>query len=158
MVYALNVQAAMFYVIMCVYILCKRCPLWIVPSRFKCIVTSFLLTLLTTGQTYSFILRNMSHTIYAAKFEQTIIHQHVHLRRESLSHAPAHVVMRLYPIDKSLVFYKAKEGRYVRICINFPILSITTYYRIFRYQDLVEIFSVSEETMINDAFSYSENV
>jgi hypothetical protein len=24
----------------------------------------------------------MSHTIYAAKFEQTIIHQHVHLRRE----------------------------------------------------------------------------
>jgi hypothetical protein len=87
MVYALNVQAAMFYVIMCVYILCKRCPLWIVPSRFKCIVTSFLLTLLTTGQTYSFILRNMSHTIYAAKFEQTIIHQHVHLRRESLSHA-----------------------------------------------------------------------
>jgi hypothetical protein len=31
-------------------------------------------------------LRTMSHTIYAAKFEQTIIHQHVHLRRESQSH------------------------------------------------------------------------
>ena len=29
---------------------------------------------------------------------------------------------------------------------------------IFRYQDLVEIYSVSEETIINDAFSYSENV
>jgi hypothetical protein len=29
---------------------------------------------------------------------------------------------------------------------------------IFRYQDLVEIYSVSAETMINDAFSYSENV
>jgi hypothetical protein len=29
----------------------------------------------------------MSHTMYAAKFEQTIIHQHVHLRRESRSHA-----------------------------------------------------------------------
>ena len=28
---------------------------------------------------------------------------------------------------------------------------------IFRYQDLVEIYSVSAETMINDAFSYSEN-
>jgi hypothetical protein len=26
-------------------------------------------------------LRKMSHTIYSAKFEQTIIHQHVHLRR-----------------------------------------------------------------------------
>jgi hypothetical protein len=42
-------------------------------------------------------LRTMSRTIYAAKFEQTIIHQHVHLRRESQSHAPAHVLMRLYP-------------------------------------------------------------
>jgi hypothetical protein len=29
---------------------------------------------------------------------------------------------------------------------------------IFRYQDLVEIYSVSEETIINDAFSHSENV
>ena len=29
---------------------------------------------------------------------------------------------------------------------------------IFRYQDLVEIYSVSAETMINDAFSYSVNV
>jgi uncharacterized protein YccT (UPF0319 family) len=28
-------------------------------------------------------LRAMSHTIYAAKFEQTITHQHVLLRRES---------------------------------------------------------------------------
>jgi hypothetical protein len=56
----------------------------------------------------------MSHTIYAAKFEQTIIHQHVHLRRESQSHESAHVLIRLYPIDKSLVVCKAKEGRYVR--------------------------------------------
>jgi hypothetical protein len=30
-------------------------------------------------------LRAMSHTIYAGKFEQTITHQHVHLRRESQS-------------------------------------------------------------------------
>ena len=30
-------------------------------------------------------LRAMSHTIYAAKFEQTIIHHHVLLRRESQS-------------------------------------------------------------------------
>ena len=29
---------------------------------------------------------------------------------------------------------------------------------IFRYQDLVEIYSVSADKMINDAFSYSENV
>ena len=31
-------------------------------------------------------LRTMSYTIYATKFEQTKIHQHVHLRRESQSH------------------------------------------------------------------------
>ena len=31
-------------------------------------------------------LRAMSYTIYAAKFEQTIIHQHVLLRRESKSY------------------------------------------------------------------------
>jgi hypothetical protein len=31
-------------------------------------------------------LRIMLHTIYAAQFEQTIIHQHVHLRRDSQSH------------------------------------------------------------------------
>ena len=29
---------------------------------------------------------------------------------------------------------------------------------IFRYQDLLEIYSVSAETIISDAFSYSENV
>jgi hypothetical protein len=29
---------------------------------------------------------------------------------------------------------------------------------IFRYQDLVEIYSVSAETIINDGFSYSENI
>jgi hypothetical protein len=29
---------------------------------------------------------------------------------------------------------------------------------IFRYQDLVEIYSVSAETIINDGISYSENV
>jgi hypothetical protein len=55
-------------------------------------------------------LRTISHTIYVAKFEQTIIHQHVHLRRESQPHAPAHVLMRLYPIDKSFVCSQS-EGR-----------------------------------------------
>ena len=54
-------------------------------------------------------LRTMSHTIYAAKLEQTIIHQHVHLRRECQSHAPAHVLMRLYPIDNSLVCLQSER-------------------------------------------------
>ena len=60
----------------------------------------------------------MSHRIYAAKFEQTIIHQHVHVRRKSQSHAPAHVLMRLYPIDKSLVCLQSERRTYVRILIN----------------------------------------
>ena len=60
----------------------------------------------------------MSHTIYAAKFEQTIIHQPVHLRRRSQSHAPAHVLMRLYPIDKSLVCSQSERRTHVRIIYN----------------------------------------
>ena len=61
----------------------------------------------------------MSHTIYPAKFEQTIIHQHVHLRRESQSHAPVHVLMRLYPIDKSFVcFTKRKKDVMLELIIK----------------------------------------
>jgi calcineurin-like phosphoesterase family protein len=46
-------------------------------------------------------LRTMSHTIYAAKFEQMIIHQHAHLRRESQSNAPAHVLMKFTMVSAS---------------------------------------------------------
>ena len=63
---------------------------------------------LEDGNVYLRLLK-MSHTIYTAKFEQTIIHQHVHLRRESQSHAPAYVLMRLHPINKSLVFFAKRK-------------------------------------------------
>ena len=49
-------------------------------------------------------------SFYAAKFEETIIFQHVHLRRELL--------LRLYPINNSLVCI-AQEGRHVRILHEF---------------------------------------
>ena len=44
--------------------------------------------------------------------------------------------------------------------INFPKIRLIRSLKkfIFRYQDLVEIYSVSAETIISDAFSYSENV
>jgi hypothetical protein len=42
---------------------------------------------------------------------------------------------------------------YKQICL---IRSLKKF--IFRYQDLVEIYSVSAEKIINDGFSYSENV
>jgi hypothetical protein len=75
---------------------------------------------LTTGIGNLYLrLRTMSHTIYAAKFEQTIIHQHVHLWRKSQSHAPAHVLMRLYPIDNSLVCAMVFNA----ICSNISVIS-----------------------------------
>ena len=51
----------------------------------------------------------MSHTIYAAKFEQTVIHHHVHLRWESQSHEAAHVLMRLYRRSIARLFTKRKK-------------------------------------------------
>ena len=63
-------------------------------------------------------LRTMSHTIYAAKFERTIIHKQVHLRRESQSHESAHVLMRLHQsINRSFVC-KTEEGRHVIIMFH----------------------------------------
>jgi cation transport ATPase len=67
-------------------------------------------------------LRTMSHTIYPAKFEQMIIHQHVHLRQESQSHALAHVLMRLYPIDKSKSFLYFLKKSYM------PLYTVTGNY------------------------------
>jgi calcineurin-like phosphoesterase family protein len=51
----------------------------------------------------------MLHTIYAAKFKQTIIHQHVHLQQKSQSHAQVHVLMRLYPINNLLVCLQSER-------------------------------------------------
>ena len=66
----------------------------------------------------------MSHTIYAAKFEQTIIHQHVHLRRESQSHEAAHVLIRLYQQSIARLFTKRKKDVMLEfILILFEILS-----------------------------------
>jgi hypothetical protein len=55
---------------------------------------------------------------YAARFEHTIIHQHVHLRRESQSHALAHALMRLYSIDKSLVCLQSERRGHVEHTID----------------------------------------
>jgi hypothetical protein len=40
---------------------------------------------------------------------QFMLPKHVHLRPESQSHAPAHVLMSLYQIDKSLVFITKRK-------------------------------------------------
>ena len=42
-------------------------------------------------------------------WKQTIIHQHVHLWRESQSHIPAHVLIRLYPLDKPHVLFTKRK-------------------------------------------------
>ena len=46
--------------------------------------------------------------------------------------------------------------RYVIVEFKFHLSDLKKF--IFRYQDLVEIYSVSAEKIISDAFSYSENV
>ena len=69
-------------------------------------------------------LQTMSHIIYAAKFKKTIIHQHVHLRRESQSHEPAHVLMRLYPIARLLTKRK-KEVMVELIIVQRPASGIS---------------------------------
>ena len=66
----------------------------------------------------------MLHTIYDAKFEQTIIHQNVHLRRKSQSHTPAHMLMRLYPIDKSLGFFKKRKNDVMLEPIIYPFILV----------------------------------
>jgi hypothetical protein len=78
-------------------------------------------------------LRTMSHTICAAKFEHTIIHQHVHLRWESQSYAPAHVLMRLYPINKSL-------GPKLKYCLF--VVSIPTQKNLRDSKDFIAVFKL----------------
>ena len=66
----------------------------------------------------------MLHTIYDAKFEQTIIHQNVHLRRKGQSHTPAHMLMRLYPIDKSLGFFTKRKNDVMLESIIYPFILV----------------------------------
>jgi hypothetical protein len=72
---------------------------------------------------YIYVCGKKSHTIYAAKFEQAIIHQHVHLRRKSQSFTGACANEIIPSINRSFV-YKVKEGRYIRIS------KITTFVKI----------------------------
>jgi hypothetical protein len=50
----------------------------------------------------------MSHTVYAVEFE--FINMYIYDGKVSHMH-PSHVLMRSYPIDKSLFVDKAKEER-----------------------------------------------
>jgi hypothetical protein len=54
-------------------------------------------------------------------------------------------------------FSTEKTGYWTRAIKRFALFDLLKMF-IFRYQDLVEIYSISAETIINDAFSYSENV
>jgi hypothetical protein len=71
-------------------------------------------------------LRTMSHTIYAAKFEQTIIHQHVLLRRESQPH----------------ILYNGKVSRIDRASVTIILcLHVLIARRILLILDMLIIFS-----------------
>jgi uncharacterized protein involved in type VI secretion and phage assembly len=91
-------------------------------------------------------LRTMSYTIYAAKFEQTIIHQHVHLRRESQLHAPAHVLMRSYT---------AKEGRHVRLCDNTRWEKVYHVMKTHQSNNIVMLFhSINQSTRCSFVYAF----
>ena len=66
------------------------------------------------------------------------------------------------PASPAYGVYISQLIRYARASSNyFDFLKRHLHLRkkfIFRYQDLVEIYSVSAKTIISDAFSYSENV
>jgi hypothetical protein len=69
----------------------------------------------------NFIPRVWLHTIYAAKFEQTIIHQHVYLRRESQSYDPGACANEIIPNREiAHLFTKRKKGvmHNVNKCLN----------------------------------------
>jgi hypothetical protein len=109
---------------------------------------------LTTGQLSSKIydnfkiinFPNMCSNIPASPAYGVYISQLIHYARASSNYSDflkRHLHLRNRLLDQGY-----KKIRLIRSLKKF----------IFRYQDLVEIYSVSAETMINDAFSYSENV
>ena len=68
----------------------------------------------------------------------------------------SHVVWQNITLNNLLHLHlrnRLLDQGYKKICL---IRSLKKF--IFRYQDLVEIYSVSTEKIINDGFSYSENV
>jgi hypothetical protein len=68
--------------------------------------------------------------------------------KNSLILTTSHFLKRHLHLRNRLLGQGYKQIRLIRSLKKF----------IFRYQDLVEIYSVSAETIISDAFSYSENV
>ena len=89
---------------------------------------------------------NMCSNIPASPAYGVYISQLIRLSRASSNYSDflkRHLYLRNRLLDQGY-----KKIRLIRSLKSF----------IFRYQDLVEIYSVSTETIISDGFSYSENV
>ena len=89
---------------------------------------------------------NMCSNIPASPVYGVYISQLIRYARASSNYS--HFLKRHLHLRNRLLDQGYKNIRLIRSFKKF----------IFRYQDLVEIYSVSAETIINDAFSYSENV
>ena len=88
---------------------------------------------------------NMCSNIPASPAYGVYISQLIRYARASSNYSDflkRHLYLRNRPLDQG----------YKKICL---IRSLKKF--IFQYQDLVEIYYVSAETIINDGFSYSEN-
>ena len=91
--------------------------------------------------------KNMSSNIPASPAYGVYISQLIRYARAS-SHYSDFLKRHLHLRNRLLDQGYKKKIRLIRSLKKF----------IFRYQDLVEIYSVSAEKIINDGFSYSENV
>ena len=89
---------------------------------------------------------NMCSNIPASPAYGVFISQLIRYARTSSNYSD--FLKRYVHLRKRLLNEGYAQIRLIRSFKNF----------IFRYQDLVEIYSVSAETIINDGFSYSENV
>ena len=121
---------------------------WTYTSNLTTVVNS-VLKFMINGTTSNFKIinfPNMCSNIPASPAYGVYISQLIRYARASSNYSyflKRHLHLRNRLLDQG----------YKKICL---IRSLKKF--IFRYQDLVEIYSVSAETMINNAFSYSENV
>ena len=115
-----------------------------------------------------FILSNLK----IKKNHLKLFYQHVHVQFSSIYWFLCFTnIQSIFYLQ--FLFFTIKKEQYNFLIIFIPITDCTCkiiskfsvfYLRlkrsrvIFRYQDLVEIYSVSAEMIISDAFSYSENV
>jgi hypothetical protein len=121
---------------------------WTYTSNLTTVVNSVLKFMINGTSSILGIINfpNMCSNIPASPAYGVYISQLIHYARASSNYSD--VMKRHLHLRNRLLDQGFEKIRLIRSLKRF----------IFRYQDIVEIYSVSAETIISDAFSYSENV